>query len=217
MKIKNENKKYTKNTKIYIYATTGSGRWSSYKDLLKPAEIGLLNYACRKGYAVKSNSAPRGGKWGEHYLILKYFTTNSLTRKAAAEKKAFDAELAKVLKSEKIYDFRTISDIGKIVINNTEYSNFWGDGYNTVEVCEVDADAFKTAEYISRRQVYNAGERITIVKFDAPETLVVEESDCRNMGVFVVANSVGFCVWERKAKIFVEKTKTNKLNYSQKE
>lgn len=144
-------KKYTKAEKIYLYRVEGRGRWTRYKDRLTLEETQLLNNACAHGYAKRANSAPRGGKHGEHYEILKSFTADTLRRKAAQAAKAFEAKLAQVLPSEKIDWFSTISDRGQIVINGKGYPNFYGDGENAVEVCAVDAEAFRAAEYITRR------------------------------------------------------------------
>lgn len=197
-------KKYTKAEKIYLYRVEGSGRWTRYKDRLTPEETRLLNNACACRYAKRANSAPRGGKHGEHYEILKSFTADTLRRKAARAAKAFEAKLAQVLPSEKIDCFSTISDRGQIVIDGKDYSNFYGDGENAVEVCAVDADAFRAAEYITRRQVYEPRGRLTVEKFDAPKALTVSETDCGRGGQITIKNAVGFCVWERKAKIFVD-------------
>ncbi len=200
-------KKYIKAEKIYLYRADGSGRWTRYKDRLTLEETRLLDYACAVKYAKRANSAPRGGKHGEHYEILKSFTADTLRRKAARAAKAFEAKLAQVLPSEKIDCFSTISDRGQIVIDGKDYSNFYGDGENAVEICAVDADAFRAAEYITRRQVYESRGRLTVEKFDAPKTLTISATDCGRGGQIIIKNAVGFCVWERKAKIFVSRGK----------
>ena len=197
-------KKYTKAEKIHLYRVEGRGRWTRYKDRLTLEETQLLNNACAHGYAKRANSAPRGGKHGEHYEILKSFTADTLRRKAAKAAKAFEAKLAQVLPAKKIDWFSTISDRGQIVMNGKGYSNFYGDGENAVEVCAVDAEAFRAAEYITRRQVYEPRARLTVEKFDAPKTLTVSETDCGRGEQITIKNAVGFCVWERKAKIFVD-------------
>ena len=121
-----ENKKYTKGTKIREYARVQTGRWTTYQKVLDFKEQRLLFYAIANKYAVYCNDSPRGGKWGWHYEILKYFTTNSLTKKMDAEKKALDAALSTVLPSENIGYSETDSDIGSIKIDGCATQIFTG-------------------------------------------------------------------------------------------
>lgn len=205
MTTKTENKKYLKGTKIRKYKLVNSGRWTSYQEALDPEELALLNYGCQTGNVGRANDAPRGGKAGEHYLILKYFTTNSLAKKAEAEKKVLKEKLDKVLKSERKEEFFTNSDAGAINIDGISYSNFYGDGRNVIEVCTTNAKDFKKAELLSCRQVYNAGEPITIVKLPKVKTIEIAEDDCEPNGAKIkIDNVLGFCIWSRKVKVFVK-------------
>ena len=201
-----ENKKYTKETKIYKFKLGGSGRWTNYQRALSDDELDLLKFAQMKGYVVSGNDAPRGGKSGDFFKVVKYFTTNSMSKKRAEFVKAREAELNSVLESEKFDEFSTISDIGSFKIDGVCYSNFYGDGENRCEVCRCDEEGFKTAEMLTRRQVYNKKEPLTIVKFDAPKTISVAISDGDDsFGARKVENALGFCIWCAKLKIFVKR------------
>lgn len=201
-----DNIKYTKGTKIRRYKQVSSGRWTNYQSALTPDEERLMWYAVANKYAVNRNDAPRGGKWGDHFEILKYFTTNSLTKKMDAERAAREKALATIPPAEFVEDFRTISDIGSFKIDGACYSNFWGDGSNRAEICTVDLSAFNTAKLITRRQVYNPKEPITIVKYALPKTINVSFCDCDDsFGAKVIDNVCGFAIWSRKLKIFTVK------------
>ena len=203
--MKTENKKYKTNDKIYIYKIGGSGRWTNYQQALSDDEQDLLTFAQSQKYVVRANDAPRGGKHGEHFLVKKYFTTNSMAKKRTHQINARNKELAEVLPSEKVKSFETISDIGSIKIDGVCYSNFDGDGWNRIEVCKCDENAFKTSKYLTRREIYNAKQPITIVKFDYPKLINISKCDCDDsMGVVSIDNALGFVIWERKAKIFVK-------------
>lgn len=205
MKTKLENKKYKKNDKIYIYKLGGSGRWTNYQRALSDCEQDLLTFAQVQGYVVRGNDAPRGGKSGEHFLVKKFFTTNSMTKRLAERVKARNEQLSAVLESEKVNSFGTMSDIGSIKIDGACYSNFYGDGWNTIEICKCDESKFANAKYLSRREVYNSKQPITIMKFRLPKTISISKSDCDDsLGVIKVENVLGFVIWERKAKIFVK-------------
>ena len=70
----------------------------------------------------------------------------------------------------------------------------------------VDFDAFKKADKITRRQVYNVKEPITVVKFDVPKIVNVSLSDVDDSaGVKAIGNVCGFAIWSRMLKIFVAK------------
>lgn len=201
-----ENKKYKVGTKIREYARVQMGRWTTYQKALAPEEQRLLFYAVANKYAVYCNDAPRGGKWGWHYEIKKFFTTNSLTKKIVAEQKALDAALSTVLPSENLEYFETDSDIGSIKIDGVCYSNFYGDTTNRVNVCAVDFDAFKKATVLTKRQIFEPNAHLTIVKFDAPKTINVSLSDVDDSaGAKVIDNVCGFAIWSRKLKIFTVK------------
>ena len=203
-----ENKKYTKGTKIREYKRVSSGHWSNYTEALTDTEKRLMWYAVGNKYAVYRNDAPRGGKWGNHFEILKYFTTNSLTKKMVAERVALDKTLSTIPRAELIESFEIISGIGSIKIDGIYYTNFYGNGTNCAEVCAVDFDAFKVADKITRRQVYNVKEPLTIVKFEEPKTINVSLSDVdASAGVKTIDNVCGFAIWARKIKIFTPKQK----------
>ncbi len=205
--------KYYKYDKIRQYERVSRGN----KSLLTPEQKKLFKYALRRGYLVEKNDAVRNGKSGLHYEVLHYFDDARLREKMYAEERRAqrDAKLraealkkacAEVLPADYIDYFETISDIGSFKIDGNIYSNFYGDTDNSVEVCAVDFAAFKAAEIITRRQVYNAQEPITIVKFDAPKTINVSLSDVdESAGAKTIDNVCGFAIWSRKLKIFVAK------------
>lgn len=201
-----ENKKYYTRTKIRTTKLVHTGKWTTYTDALPLEERTVLNAACKYNLARRGNDAPRRGKQGDFIEILKFFTTNSILKRMEAERKEEAEKLSKVLESEKIYNFSTISDIGSIVIDGVAYSNLWGDGDNRVEVCKCDFEEFKKSELITRRQVYNPNEPITIMKFDAPKTISVKICDVDDeFGSEEVENACGFAIWSQKLKIFVAK------------
>ena len=196
--------KYTKGEKLMRYKLCGSGKWSSYKEIVKGEELEMLEYAASKGLVLFGNDAPRGGKLGKFIEILRDFTVSELEAMRSAELKARDEALAKVLKSELVDEFFTASDIGSIKIDGICYSNFYGDGENRVEVCKRNFENFKIAEVLTRRQVFNPKKPITIMKFDAPKAIEIALSDVdEKLGVRKIENACGFVIWERKAKIFV--------------
>ena len=196
--------KYIKGEKIRLYKLNGGGKWSSYDNAIEGEELNMLEYAVGKGFVVFGNDAPRGGKHGKYVEVLRDFTVAELEAIRAAELKARDEALAKVLKADYIEAFTTISDIGSIKIDGVCYSNFYGDGDNIIEVFKSGFEAFKNAEVLTRRQIFNSKEPITIVKFDEPKTIEVAISDVdAKLGVRKIENACGFCIWERKARIFV--------------
>lgn len=201
-----KNKKYTTETKIYKFKFGGSGRWTNYQRALSDDELALLNFAQSLGYVVSGNDAPRGGKTGDYFKVVKYFTTNSMEKKRAEYIKNRRAALESVLESVRVNVFSTISDIGSFKIDGVCYSNFYGDGENRCEVCRCDEEGFKTAEMLTRRQVYNKKEPFYLVKFDAPKTISISISDVDDsFGVRKVENALGFCIWCAKLKIFVKR------------
>lgn len=196
--------KYIKGEKIRLYKLNGGGKWSSYDNAIDGEELNMLEYAVGKGFVVFGNDAPRGGKHGKYVEILRDFTVSELEAIRAAELKARDELFAKVVKAEYLESFTTISDIGSIKIDGANYTNFYGDGDNLVEIYKCDFEAFKSAEILTRRQIFKAKEPITIVKFDAPKKIEVALSDVdAKLGVRKIENACGFCIWERKARIFV--------------
>lgn len=198
------NKKYTKGTVIGKYKLGGSGRWTNYQIALPAEELELLNYALNRGYATLENDAPRGGKWGVHFLVKRYFTTNSLTKKMLAERKAIDDLCSKVLESKRIRAFDTVSEVGSFHVNGVYYSNLSCSGNNTVEICECNPKEFYAAELLTRRQVFQKDKPITIVKFDTLQTLKIANVD-RNLsdGEVTAENVLGFVIWSNRMKIFV--------------
>lgn len=195
---------YIKGEKIRRYKLNGGGKWSSYDDAITGEELDMFKYACAKRLVTFGNDAPRGGKRGEYIEVLRDFTVSELEATRAAEVKARDEAFAKMLKSELVETFTAISDVGSIKIDGVCYSNFYGDGDNFIEVFKCDFDDFKNAKYLSKREIFNPKEPITIVKFDAPKTIEVALSDVNgDFGVRKIENACGFCIWERKARIFV--------------
>lgn len=205
--------KYYKYDKIRQYERISRGN----KSLLTPEQKNLFKYALRRGFLVERNDAVRNGKSGLHYEVLHYFDDARLREKMYAEERRAQRDAkrraedlkkacAEVLPADYVDYFETISDIGSFKIDGNIYSNFYGDTDNSVEVCAVDFAAFKAAKIITRRQVYNAQEPITIVKFDAPKTINVSLSDVdESAGAKTIDNVCGFAIWSRKLKIFVAK------------
>ena len=199
-----ENKKYTKETKIYKFKLGGSGRWTNYQRAIVGEELTLLNFAQSLGYVVSGNDAPHGRKSGDYFKVVKYFTTNSMEKKHAKSVAERRALLDAGLKSEKVDVFSTISDIRSFKIDGVCYSNFCDNGRNRVDVCACDADEFVKCEIVSRRQIFNKNDPFSLVKFDAPKTISVSISDADDsFGVRKVENALGFCIWCAKLKIFV--------------
>ena len=205
-KMNTEIKKYYKYDKIRKFAVIGSGRNTVYKDAIDADTNAVLKFACTKGYLRSANDAPRGGKHGEHYEVLKYFALDSMRNKMQAERRRLEAALNKVVESQRLFGFTTVSDIGSFKIDGEIYSNYCGDGTNNAEVCAVDAEEFANAEFVSRRQVYNPKAPFTLVKFKNPKQINVAYSDCaEESSVVKVDNVLGFAIWERKLKIFTKK------------
>lgn len=202
-----ENKKYTKGDKIYKFRATGSGKWTKYVSAISAEEMRLLEFAQFYGFAQSGNDAPRGGKLGDFFEIIKSFDFETL-KKAKAEAEAEAKRISDlVLNSEKICDFVTLSDEGSFKIDGVLYSNFWGDGVNRAEICETDEQEFKEANFLTRRQFYAPNEKITIVKFDAPKSITVSFHDCTPSSIDdrIIERALGFVIWSRKLKIFVAK------------
>ena len=196
--------KFYKYDKIRLFAQGDK----KYISLVNAADFAVLRFAQSRGYAQRLNDAPCGGKLGEYFLVKKYFDFERMRASMYAEQgrkvRAFNKALKSVLKSETIENFGTISDIGSFKIDNELFSNFCGNGENTVEVCKCNAVEFKNSEIISRRQVYNPNSRLTIVRFESPKSINVSICDCDDLqGVKKIENVLGFCIWERKMKVFI--------------
>ena len=195
---------YKKGEKIRRYKMADQGSWSCYKDALSLKDMDFFRYAATKMYVTFGNDSSRGGKLGEYIEVVKDFTRAELEEKMSLEIKARDEALSRVLKSTVIKTFATSSDIGSIKIDGACYSNFYGDGENTIEIDECDFKEFKTAKILTRRQVFSPKFPITIVKFDEPKTIEVSLSDCdESSGSERIDNACGFVIWSRKAKVFV--------------
>lgn len=204
---------YQKGEILRLFKLTGSGSRSRYKEMLTSDEIEFLKYAARLGFAEFGNDAPRGGKLGDFVKILKTFTKVEIEEMQATETKARESALAKVLKSEKIDTFFTFSDKGNINIDGVAYSNFYGDGQNSIEICKCKKAEFDSAKFLTRRQVYNSTAPITIIKFPFPKEIKIALYDCdENHGERTIKNVCGFAIWQKKAKIFVQE-KTSEANY----
>lgn len=198
--------KYEKDTKIRKYRLGGSGKWTNYQSAIPEEELQMLRYAESKGLCISSNDAPRGSRRGDYFLIVKAFDSDELQKQRAKELAEKEELLKQVLKSEIISEFRTISDMGNFVIDGVSYSNFYGDGWNKVEICDCNEAEFKSAKYLTRREIFNAKEPISIVRFETPKTITVAHSDAdARFGETKVENVLGFAIWTAKLKIFVEK------------
>lgn len=200
------NKKYAKGEKIYKFRATGSGRWTKYVSAIPADEMRLLEFAQFYGFAQSGNDAPRGGKLGEHVEIIKPFDVEEMKKMKEESEAETRRILDLVLKSETVANFVTLSDEGSFKIDGVLYSNYWGDGTNRAEVCEVDEREFREAKYLTRRQIYAPNEKITIVKFAKPKKIRVAFSDCgpeSDVNDRIIDRVLGFVIWERKLKIFV--------------
>jgi hypothetical protein len=180
--------------------------------MISKSESELLTHAVKLGHAKCSNDAKRGGKLGEHYLITKYFTTNSMRRKIDVYEREiqrkcdeFNRKLATIPATIKIRELYTISDVGSIIVNGESHSNYYGDGENVVEIVKVDANEFKNAEFVTRRQLYNPNNKIEIVKFDNPQTITIAECDCNpECEIYSIDNVIGYAIWSKKMKIYTK-------------
>ena len=210
---KNIRQDFKKGDIIRLFKSSGSGRWTRYSAAVKPDILEVLKFAGKKGLALAENDAPRGGKLGAHFKILKDFSADALVRELAedraaraAAEEAKAAEIRKALKhvlnSELVESFVTISDVGSFLIAGQKYNNFYGDGENAVEVCKCNFEDFKKSELITKRQVFAAREPLTVVKFEEPKDMTVSLQDCGEGGVKLIKNACGFAIWERKLKIF---------------
>ncbi|PWM28519.1 MAG: hypothetical protein DBX55_09300 [Verrucomicrobia bacterium] len=200
------NKEYQKGEKIRLFKEANDGRWAKYESAISPEELDALKYACTKMWATKGNDAPRGGKLGDFFEILRDFSAGELEETMKNEISELNAKLDETLKSEIIYRFATVSNIGSFVIDGVKYSNFYGNGENKVDVCACTAADFKSAKYLTRREIYNAKEPISIVRFDFPKSIKVSVRDYdESFGSETINNALGFAIWQRKLKIFVEK------------
>lgn len=198
--------KYTKGQKIYKFKLAGSGQYSSYKVAIKEPLYTTLKYALHIGLLKPENDASRGVKLGDYFHVVKDFNTEFVELKRKEAKAAKDEIESAVLPNSISDIFTTMSDNGFFVIDGVKYSNFYGNGENRVEVCKCDFEEFKKAEFITRRQVYNSNEPITIIKFDAPKTISVKICDVDDeFGSEEVENACGFAIWSQKLKIFVAK------------
>ncbi len=198
--------KYTKGQKIYKYRLSSSGQCATYKGAIQEPLKSTLEYACALGYVQNSNDVSRVSRLGECYIVIKNFDSKVLEKRRKEEKKIKEDIDASVLPNKVIEFFTAKSNNGKFVIDGVEYSNFYGNGENRVEVCKCDFDEFKDAKMLTRRQAYSPNEPITIVKFDEPKTIEVKLCDSDdNFGIRQIENACGFCIWERKLKIFVTK------------
>ena len=197
---------YKKGEKIRMFKSAGNGSWTRYVSAIPLDDLDLLKYACTKRIVCKANDAPRGGKSGDFFEVLRDFSLQELKSTMEAEVSALNEKLAHTLKTELVGGFSTISDIGSFIIDGVAYSNFYGDGLNKVEICACAAADFKAARYLSRREIYNAKEPISIVRFDAPKTITVAHSDAdKRFGETKIENVLGFAIWAAKLKVFVEK------------
>ena len=200
------NKKYIKGEKIRLFKEVKGGRWAKYTSAISPKELDGLKYACTKRWATKGNDAPRGSKLGDFFEILRDFSLQELEETMNNEIAELDAKLSDTLKSEIIYRFTTISNIGSFVIDGVKYSNFSGCEENKVDVCACTAEDFKSAKYLTRREIFNSKEPISIVRFDVPKTIKVAICDRdESFGFEMIKDALGFAIWQGKLKVFVGK------------
>ena len=168
----------------------------------------LFSYAAKMGFLTIKNDAPRNAKIGLYYEVLRFFDEDRLREKMFAQRRR-DAKKdspAPVVSSTVVERFLVQSLTGGIKIDGTMYSNFSEDETITSEICEVDFGEFQRAEKITRRQVFNPNEPLTIVKFPEPREIEVALSDVdASFGVKKIARVCGFAVWAHKLKIFVAK------------
>ncbi len=196
--------KYTKGQKIYKFKLAGSGKYSTCRPAISSSEKTLLDYAVHYSLAKKEKDMVRGEKLGDCYLILNDFDGDVVYKKYKGEiqeKAKIDTAL---LSTFWIDAFSTISENGNIVIDGVKYSNLYGKGKNCVDVLKCNFEEFKNAELLTRRQVYNPNDPITIIKFDAPKAISVKISDIDDeFGTREIENACGFVIWAKKLKIFV--------------
>lgn len=208
-----EKEKFYTGEKFYTTKKVACGHYRyKYVDALPKYLERILCRASWFGLVKVGNDAKRGGKLGEFYKVEKFFSLKTLERlekKQATERKKKEKMQTQLLKtlypSDEVARFFTVSDIGGFKINNKIYSNFYGDGENVVQVCKVENfEAFKKADIITKRQIFNPDNKILIEKFDELKTLEIAGSDCSDIfKAKTIENACGFAIWERKLKIFV--------------
>ena len=188
---------FTKFEKIH---TTGRGS-RCFTKLISDSDLALLKLAARHGYARFGNDAPRGGRVGDYYEILRTFTPCDIdlaVHARAKEKMKRDWALPEIAPDE---THTTYSDIGSFIVNGEAIGNFKGDGENSVEIYNVSPVAWACAREICKEQI--AGEQCFVRKFEKPQELQIAKYDCEPNGAMItIAGAVGFAVSVGKIKVF---------------
>ena len=188
---------FKKGEKIH---TTGRGS-RCFTKLISASDLALLKLAARYGYARLGNDAPRGGRTGDYYEILRTFTPCDIALAVDARAKE---KMKRVLALPAIAPnatHATWSDIGSFIVNGEAIGNFKGDGENAVEIYNVSPVAWSCARDICPEQI--TGEQCLIRKFETPRELQIAKYDCEPNGAMItIGNAVGFAVVSGKIKVF---------------
>ena len=188
---------FKKGEKIHI---TGRGA-RCFTKLVSDADRELLKLALRYGYARLGNDAPRGGRTGDYYEITKSFTPAEMALAVAARAKDKMTGLLALPAMAPNATHTTWSDIGSFIVNGEMLGNFKGDGENSVEIYNVNPDAWAGASEICPEQI--AGEQCFVRKFERPQELQIAKYDCEPNGAMItIGNAVGFAVVYGKIKVF---------------
>ncbi len=197
---------YAKGEKIRKYKASELGKWTSYSSAIDGDLLDVLKYAEYKSFIRSGNDAPRRGRMGDFFEILKPFSLDEMRAMRDAEVAEKENILSKLLPAETVSNFETVSDVGSFRIGGELVPNFSVNGSNRVEVCKCDSEAFAKADIITRRQIYNTNSPLRIVKFGAPVSLVVHYSDADDsLGSITIDSALGYAVWSRHLKVFVKK------------
>lgn len=188
---------FKKGEKIHI---TGLGS-RCFTKLIADSDLALLRLVVRFGYARFGNDAPRGGRTGDYYEILKTFTPCDIALKLAASAKEREERLLSLPTMAPVDSFETYSDIGSIIVNGEMFGNFKGDGTNAVEIYNVNLFAWDLCSEICPEQIM--GKQRVVRKFDKPQELRIAAYDCEPDGeMIVIKNVIGFAVVYGKIKVF---------------
>lgn len=188
---------FKKGEKIH---TTGKGS-RCFTKLIADSDVAMLRLAARLGYARWGNDAPRGGRTGDYYEILRSFVPADIALAVDARARAREARLLALPVMAPNALYFTDSDVGSFIVNGEMLGNFKGDGTNAVEIYNVNPTAWESAREICKEQI--TGEECLVRRFDNPQELRIAKYDyAPGAGMIVIENVIGFAVVYGKIKVF---------------
>ena len=188
---------FKKGEKIH---TTGRGSRCFIK-LVSDSDLALLKLAVRYGYARFGNDAPRGGRTGDYYEITRTFTPCDIAMAVESSAKEKMARFLALPTMAPTATHTTWSDIGSFIVNGEAIGNFRGDGENSVEIYNVNLDAWTGARAICQEQI--TGEQCFVRQFEKPQELRIAKYDCEPNGAMItIGRAVGFAVVPGTIKVF---------------